>query len=456
MKSKSPLVSVILPVYNAEKYLLTSIKSILAQDYTNFELIIIDDCSSDNSFRIIQSIQDRRITVVRNSQNIGGAASRNVGVNIASGKYICAMDADDISVSNRLSIQVQYLEKNQSVDLVGSGVKYFGSRNIDLFRHTNLDIIKVFLLFHSYIPHPTFMYRRVKFEEHGLKYDSNYKIADDYDLQVRASEVLPIAVIPEMLVHYRCHANQVSISNIEDQYLETNRLRIRQLGNFNLVPTTADVEIHLRLTNRIPDFQSNLVELQLWLDKLLEANLKYNYYNQVVLESALNSAIDQQLFSGTQRYLESNGSRIELRNITFVIPFEISEQMTSNLVIKVIDYLLINVSAKIILIECGESNFSSSYKSVDYYGIPKNTIENQQFSINKIVKMNSTDLVCLWKSSNVTKTLLGHEKVKLDFPVVNNNDLHSVSSHVYCFKNMFVKKTLNTLFYTLKKNDNEK
>lgn len=115
-----PDLSVIMPVYNGEAYLHQAIDSILKQTFRDFEFIIIDDASTDGSEKIVNSYEDSRIKFVRNVENLGNYPSRNKGLEIATGRYICVMDADDVAYPNRLDVQYHYLESHSDVQAVGT------------------------------------------------------------------------------------------------------------------------------------------------------------------------------------------------------------------------------------------------------------------------------------------------------------------------------------------------
>jgi glycosyltransferase involved in cell wall biosynthesis len=115
-----PLVSVVMPLFNAEKYVGDAVESVLNQSYTNFELIIINDASTDKSAACVQGIVDRRIVIVENENNLGIVASRNRGLALAKGKYIAVLDSDDIALPNRLEKQVAFLEANPAYGICGS------------------------------------------------------------------------------------------------------------------------------------------------------------------------------------------------------------------------------------------------------------------------------------------------------------------------------------------------
>ena len=115
-----PLVSVVMPLYNAEKYVGEAVESVLSQSYTNFELIIVNDASTDKSVAQVKRIVDRRIVIIENEKNLGIVASRNRGLALAKGKYIAVLDSDDIALPNRLEKQEAFLEANPEYGICGS------------------------------------------------------------------------------------------------------------------------------------------------------------------------------------------------------------------------------------------------------------------------------------------------------------------------------------------------
>ena len=124
------MISVILPTYNNEGTIFDSIKSILNQSYQDFELIIINDCSTDKTKQVIESFDDNRIIYLENNKNIGRSKSRNMAIKIAKGDFIAVMDGDDISVPNRLSKQLKYLIENPKIDLVASNIIFFTDEKV--------------------------------------------------------------------------------------------------------------------------------------------------------------------------------------------------------------------------------------------------------------------------------------------------------------------------------------
>jgi glycosyltransferase involved in cell wall biosynthesis len=211
MNNSSPLISVILPVYNAEPYLKDAIESILNQSFVNFEFIIINDGSTDNSEKTILSFNDLRIKYV-SQQNKGLGETLNIAINLAIGKYIARQDQDDISHIDRLKKQVVFLEKNSTILLVGSRAKIFRDDNsiIDYHNHAIHPVdLKYDLLFDNPFVHSSVMFCKSAINKVG-GYNSDRKLYEDYNLWSRFSYIGDLANLPEVLLDYRHHEKGLS------------------------------------------------------------------------------------------------------------------------------------------------------------------------------------------------------------------------------------------------------
>ena len=186
--TKSPIVTVLMPVYNGSKYLDDAIKSILNQTFQNLEFVIIDDGSTDDSLNIIKSYNDNRIRLIENKANQGQSKTLNKGINLARGTYIARVDQDDISRSDRLEKQLEFMEKNSDIDVCGSWVELMGKQSDVLNLETRSEEIKISLLTNQNLAHPAVMIRKSTLIKHNLDYDPKFIIANDYDLWVRMFE----------------------------------------------------------------------------------------------------------------------------------------------------------------------------------------------------------------------------------------------------------------------------
>jgi len=202
----SPEVSVIMPVYNGEKYLNESIDSILTQTFKNFEFIIINDGSTDNCLSLISEYKDDRIIII-DQMNKGLACSLNTGIELSKGKYIARQDQDDISLPNRLARQVTFFDDNSDYAMVGTWAKIFSEGDIRERYHKHpteyADILSE-MIFDNPFVHSSVMIRRSVFSElGGYSIDITRQPPEDYELWSRIVKKYKVANIPEILLQYR-------------------------------------------------------------------------------------------------------------------------------------------------------------------------------------------------------------------------------------------------------------
>ncbi len=228
-------VSILLPVYNAEKYLTSSIESILNQTYQNFEFIIADDCSNDNSVSIIKSYaqKDKRITVLLNEKNLGIAANRNklfshISIN---SEYIALFDADDICLQNRLISQINFLKSNPDIDVVGSSLIVINefSQKIGLRKYpSSHKSIKKSIMRFNPIANPSVMLRTSVMENIGY-YNTSYKVCEDYDYWLRTLKHHKMANLVDPLVYYRISPTQSKQKYIKETVLNSLNIQRKYL-----------------------------------------------------------------------------------------------------------------------------------------------------------------------------------------------------------------------------------
>lgn len=197
------MISVILTTYNDEHTIYNSINSILKQNFKNFELIIINDFSTDNTKQIILSFEDKRIIYLENHRNIGRSQSRNIGINKAKGDFIAIMDGDDISVPERLEIQLNYLQKNPKINLVASNIVIFSDNKVKGLTNFKLYTPKNFFFYLRTIglPNVTWMARANFFK--NFHYDPKMNSAEDQDLLLRSYGSSNFSLLKEPLVFVR-------------------------------------------------------------------------------------------------------------------------------------------------------------------------------------------------------------------------------------------------------------
>jgi glycosyltransferase involved in cell wall biosynthesis len=248
------MISVLMPVYNSENFLEESIKSILNQSYTNFEFLIYDDNSTDNSKAIIKKFkqQDSRIKFFFNNKNNGYAKLLNKMIFDAKYNFLARMDSDDISEKTRLEKQLNFLLQNPKVSIVGSFIEIIDKKG-NFVRKSKYPInyleIKSALRDYCAFSHPTTMLRADFVKKLG-GYRTNMEPVEDYDLWTRLAQVSTMHNLPEYLLKYRLHIDSVSFTRSNDQFLKTEIVRKNYqnllnggddiIGNFNFKSTNKD------------------------------------------------------------------------------------------------------------------------------------------------------------------------------------------------------------------------
>jgi glycosyltransferase involved in cell wall biosynthesis len=225
MSNIQPLISVIIPVFNAERYIDLALNSVCNQTYPNLEILVIDDGSSDQSREIIESINDERIKFY-SRENRGLISTLNEAIELSKGQYIARMDADDICFKTRFEKQVEFLKSNKDIGVAFTGIecvnedgKIIRSR---VSRKTR-SIQPVEFLFGCPLCHPTAMFDMTKLSKSDIHYKSDYHLAEDFELWTRLVLRTKIALINEALLSYRIHQNSITSRNGGKQRLVAKR-----------------------------------------------------------------------------------------------------------------------------------------------------------------------------------------------------------------------------------------
>ena len=247
---QSEMVSVLMASYNNIDYFSKAIESILNQSYTNFELIILDDCSEEDLYSVIRLYNDKRIKYVRFNKNRGSAACLNDGIHLAVGDYIAIMDADDISLKNRLEKQVDFLNKNSDIDICGTTYYRMDSNGNNTSLHQSKlsdDQIKSALfLGETSVHHPTSIIRKEVFEKGIIEYEPEFVFAEDYRLWCRCSIDHAFANIPVPLFRYRVHNKSVSLKYSNTQRRTARRILALHLKNLGVSYTPDELLCHFQ------------------------------------------------------------------------------------------------------------------------------------------------------------------------------------------------------------------
>ncbi|MCX6985035.1 MAG: glycosyltransferase [Lentisphaerae bacterium] len=215
--SSTPKVTVLMAVYNGERFLRDAVESILTQTFPDFEFVIVNDGSTDNSRNILLSYQDPRIKIIENDRNIGLVKSLNRGLAVARGDYVARQDADDISLSTRLEKQIAFLETHTDVAILGTQAENIDSKGnlysrSDSHRACGELAIRWQLLFENPFVHTSVMFRKDLVSRHG-GYDESFTRSEDIELWSRLAYEYGVFNLNEVLVRYRVHKTQITLSS---------------------------------------------------------------------------------------------------------------------------------------------------------------------------------------------------------------------------------------------------
>ncbi len=284
-----PVVSIVMSTYNRENMVKEAIESILNQSFTDFEFIIVNDASEDNTEETIKSYSDNRILYLKNKQNCGCTFNYHTAHNIAKGKYIVHIDDDDISLPDRIKIQTQFMENNPDIALAGTYIETFGeNKRPSWVFYTQPKMLDLAMNIYNPICHSSVIYQKEYLDKNYINYDISKKCAQDYDLykQIIFSGG-KLANIPEVLVKYRMHKNRITdIKNTQDIQIENaNNIRNELLSRFYTIDKINEFNT---LTNGFPYNKYRIYNVVKALEKLSQTE----YYKTNSLEAELEQLIN--------------------------------------------------------------------------------------------------------------------------------------------------------------------
>lgn len=245
MKKDKPLISIVMPVHNSQKYLSGAIESILDQTFKKFELIIVNDASTDRTLSVIRSFsrKDPRIKVINNIKQLDIAGSLNKGIKMARAEIIARMDADDISLPDRLELQYKLINSSKSIAAVGANIVVMDPEEKDIatrIYHETSKELKACLFKYSPFAHPVVIFKKKVFEEVG-GYDPKYSPTEDLDLWFRMGMKYEFRSVPKLLLRYRLSEQSSSHSMIKDLEILVFRIRLKAIIKYGYRPTIFDV-----------------------------------------------------------------------------------------------------------------------------------------------------------------------------------------------------------------------
>lgn len=247
-----PLVSVIVPVHNGETFIAEALNSLSSQSYSNIEIIVINDHSTDQTVSIVESLSDSRISLIdtdHKSRGIVGAL--NTGLATAKGDFVARMDADDICEPSRIEQQVRYMLKHVEVSVCGSRARKFGSSKGAIRVPVSNDHIRTAAVFHSPFTHPSIMIRKSTLDATGLQYEYGFELAEDYRLWTQLLKIGDGYNFRNKLLRYRVHQNQHSLSDYESRKDSVARIQSAWLKHCGLTYSPNALDLHVSLVTDV-------------------------------------------------------------------------------------------------------------------------------------------------------------------------------------------------------------
>lgn len=278
--------SIIIPAFNAERYISQSIQSVLNQTYNNFELIIINDGSTDNTRVIIESFDDERIKYFENEKNQGIVYSRNKGLRIAKGDYIGMLDADDIAYPEKFETQINFLEKNGDFGMIGSWARFIDENGKHMPGGWKLkakpEMIPSLMLFKNYFLQSAVLYRKECITKFTFK--EGFDILEDYLIWLEIIKKFKVWNLQEYLLDYRIHSGGITKTHQEEKVEKEKKVFRIQLLEMGIDTTEQEIELHLliRDDSKITKIKT-LKLIEKWLIKINDHNLKTEIYNHKML-----------------------------------------------------------------------------------------------------------------------------------------------------------------------------
>jgi len=302
---KAPLISVLVPAYNASAWIGEALLSLLNQSYSSLEIIVVDDASKDNTFERAASLGDSRVRIVKNEQNLGLILSLNRACSLAEGKYFARMDADDRALPTRIAKQVAALEAEPEIGVIGTAIRFFSEEpqwdsvtRHPLYHPQTPAEMKATLPFYSSLGHGSAMMRRSIFDQitekdshgHPALYDSAFPHAEDFELWSRLSlKGIAMRSLPEILQEVRLHGSSVSRRENVAQLESAHRVRAQWRRQLGLADSGTHFETHLSLgTLNFPSDIEFLDRAEECLLELLEANKKKHLFDEHAWERSLS------------------------------------------------------------------------------------------------------------------------------------------------------------------------
>ena len=285
-----------MPTYNVAPYVKEAIESVLQQTYRDFELLVIDDCSTDNTVEVVRGIEDERIRIVQNEKNVGLAENLNRGLSHITTEYVARMDGDDIAEPYWLEREVAVLDSHPEIGICSGGFKRFGSvKSLVRFPERHEDILAN-MLFECSVIVPTF--RMSLYRDHGLHYSTEAFPAEDYRFWAECMRVTRIHNIQETLFHYRMHPAQICTARREEQHSKVAQVRRYMLEWLSDEFTEEEKKYYTGpfMSPQIASRQ-DYNERKAFCQKMIEKNRSVGHFDEDALRRRLDKHLRLTLYS---------------------------------------------------------------------------------------------------------------------------------------------------------------
>lgn len=285
--------TVIIPVYNGEKFIAESIDSVLNQSFSNFKLLILNDNSQDQTAKILEEYKqkDSRIEVITKSKNIKQALLRNEGIQIAKTEYIALLDADDIALPTRFEKQLHFLKNNPDYGVCGTWFTFFGDKENKTIKHQEThDGLKVQMLKNCCIGNPTVMFKKSHLGD--LRFENDYIPAEDYRLWSQLITKTKFYNIQESLLKYRWHPNNTSQIKANELKNVDLIIKKKQLINLGILFDDDNINFYLNAVNLTRGLSKNDIIKTIEASKIIkDLNAEKKVYNQELFTAHINKII---------------------------------------------------------------------------------------------------------------------------------------------------------------------
>ena len=291
-----PHVTVLMPTYNVAPYVKEAIESVLRQTYKDFELLVIDDCSKDNTVEVVRAIDDPRIRVEQNEHNLGLADNLNRGLSLITTEYVARMDGDDIAEPFWLEKEVAVLDANPEIGICSGGFERFGSvKSLVRFPERNEDCLAN-MLFECSVIVPT--YRMTLYRDNGLHYKTSAFPAEDYRFWAECLRVTKMYNVQETVFHYRMHPTQICSSRHAEQEKKVAEVRRYMLEWLNPDFNAEEVDYYTgQFMSAEISSKEDYNEREMFCRKMLERNRAVGHFDEGALRQRLDKHLQQRLYS---------------------------------------------------------------------------------------------------------------------------------------------------------------